>query len=162
MAAAATADERCGRKHFCFQQKYHTCPQAAADVFTDTSACIFGPVHVVHIYGLVCAAMCGLVLVCERIHNASVCVHRRVHGNVLVCTSLLRCLRRFPLLAVTSVPRTSRGPMGQLKLDMCALSASSNSYECLHTTKCSGKSGPKDQVAVHYYYTSPSHWCTTH
>ena len=26
----------------------------------------------------------------------------------------------------------------------------------------SGKSGPKDQVALHYYYTSPSHWCTTH
>ena len=26
---------------------------------------------------------------------------------------------------------------------------------------CSGKSGPKDQVALHYYYTSPSHWCTT-
>jgi len=25
----------------------------------------------------------------------------------------------------------------------------------------SGKSGPKDQVALHYYYTSPSHWCTT-
>ena len=28
--------------------------------------------------------------------------------------------------------------------------------------KSSGKSGPKDQVALHYYYTSPSHWCTTH
>ena len=26
----------------------------------------------------------------------------------------------------------------------------------------SGKSGPKDQVALHYYYTSPSHCCTTH
>ena len=26
----------------------------------------------------------------------------------------------------------------------------------------SGKSGPKDQVALHYYYTSPSHLCTTH
>ena len=26
----------------------------------------------------------------------------------------------------------------------------------------SGKSGPKDQVALHYCYTSPSHWCTTH
>jgi len=26
----------------------------------------------------------------------------------------------------------------------------------------SGKSEPKDQVALHYYYTSPSHWCTTH
>jgi len=26
----------------------------------------------------------------------------------------------------------------------------------------SGKSGLKDQVALHYYYTSPSHWCTTH
>ena len=30
------------------------------------------------------------------------------------------------------------------------------------TTPSSGKSGPKDQVALHYYYTSPSHWCTTH
>ena len=26
----------------------------------------------------------------------------------------------------------------------------------------SGKSGPKDQVALHYHYTSPSHWCMTH
>jgi len=26
----------------------------------------------------------------------------------------------------------------------------------------SGKSGPKDQVALHYYYTSGSHWCMTH
>jgi len=24
----------------------------------------------------------------------------------------------------------------------------------------SGKSGPKDQVALYYYYTSPLHWCT--
>ena len=30
------------------------------------------------------------------------------------------------------------------------------------TPLSSGKSGPKDQVALHYYYTSPSHWCTTH
>jgi len=26
----------------------------------------------------------------------------------------------------------------------------------------SGKSGPKDQVALHYYCALPSHWCTTH
>ena len=26
----------------------------------------------------------------------------------------------------------------------------------------SGKSGPMDQVALHYYYTLPSHWCMTH
>ena len=26
----------------------------------------------------------------------------------------------------------------------------------------SGKSGPMDQVALRYYYTLPSHWCTTH
>jgi len=26
----------------------------------------------------------------------------------------------------------------------------------------SGKSVPKDQVALHYYYTSPSRWWTTH
>jgi len=32
----------------------------------------------------------------------------------------------------------------------------------VHSTRTSGKSGPKDQVALHYYYTSPSHWCTTH
>ena len=32
-----------------------------------------------------------------------------------------------------------------------------------HThNRSSGKSGPKDQVALHCYYTSPSHWCTTH
>jgi len=34
--------------------------------------------------------------------------------------------------------------------------------QLLISTKPSGKSGPKDQVALHYYYTSPSHWCTTH
>ena len=35
---------------------------------------------------------------------------------------------------------------------------------CIHTYihTNSGKSGPKDQVALHYYYTSPSHWRTTH
>ena len=33
---------------------------------------------------------------------------------------------------------------------------------CLSCRPTSGKSGPKDQVALHYYYTSPSHWCTTH
>ena len=143
MAAAATADERCGRKHFCFQQKYHTRPQAAADVFTDTSACIFGPVHVVHIYGLVCAAMCGPVLVCERIHKR-VCVRSQTRSRKCPCLHISAALPApFPItlpgelregreeqLAVTSVPRTSRGPMGQLKLDMCALSASSNSYDC--------------------------------
>jgi len=26
----------------------------------------------------------------------------------------------------------------------------------------SGKRGPKDQVALHHYHISPSHWCTTH
>ena len=31
-----------------------------------------------------------------------------------------------------------------------------------YITRISGKSGPKDQVALHYYYTSPSHWCTTY
>ena len=31
--------------------------------------------------------------------NTSVWVHRCVHGNVLVCTSLLHCLRRFLLLS---------------------------------------------------------------
>jgi len=102
-----------------------------ADVFTYASACICGRVHVVHVY--------------ERINNASVCVHRRVHGNVLVCTSLLRCLCHLLLrssanggqregrgeeLAVTPVPRTSSGlirRIWQLKLDVCTLSASSNS-----------------------------------
>jgi len=28
----------------------------------------------------------------------------------------------------------------------------------LDVGRLSGKSGPKDQVALHYYYTSPSHW----
>jgi len=28
------------------------------------------------------------------------------------------------------------------------------------TVPCSGKSGPNDQVALYYYYTSPLHWCT--
>jgi len=34
-------------------------------------------------------------------------------------------------------------------------------YRAIASTR-SGKSGPKDQVALHYYYTSLSHWCTTH
>ena len=37
-----------------------------------------------------------------------VCVHRRVHGNVLVCTSLLRCLRRFPLLSPANCGREGK------------------------------------------------------
>jgi len=34
-------------------------------------------------------------------------------------------------LTVMPVPRTSSGPVWQLKLNMCALSASSNSYKIL-------------------------------
>jgi len=62
--------------------------------------------------------------------NESVCVHRHIQGNALVCTSLLCCLCRFLLfspanggrlmarrdgrgedVAVTPVPRTSSGPI---------------------------------------------------
>ena len=39
-------------------------------------------------------------------------------------------------LAVTSVPRTSSGPMRHLKLDVCALSASSSSYRSLRQSEC--------------------------
>jgi len=113
---------------------------------------------------------------CLWTHSQRVCVRSQTRSRKCPCLHISAALPvPFPItlpgelregreeqLAVTSVPRTSRGPVGQLKLDMCALSASSNSYECLHTTKRSGKSGPKDQVALHYYYTSPSHWCTTH
>ena len=38
-------------------------------------------------------------------------------------------------LAVTPVPRTSSGPMQQLKLNVCALSASSNSYKSLQLSE---------------------------
>ena len=31
-------------------------------------------------------------------------------------------------------------------------------FRYLSTYGLSGKSGPMDQVALHYYYTSPSHW----
>jgi len=71
--------------------------------------------------------------------NASVCVH----GKVLVRMSLLHCLhmRSLPVtlpgewregrgeqLTVTPVPRTSSRPIWQLKLDVCVLLASGNSY----------------------------------
>ena len=85
--------------------------------------------------------------------KVSVCIHGRVHvhGNVLVCTSLLCCLciQSFPnysyqraaggrgeQLAITPVPRTSSRPVRQLKLDACALSASSNSYNWVSAISC--------------------------
>jgi len=109
----------CGCKHFHFCQKYCMRPQAsaadwypvlpsaasAADAFTDTSACVCGCVHVyrcvrkrTHVY----TAMCWCIHVRERVHNASACVHRCVHGNSLIHTSLLHCLRRFLLLSPAS------------------------------------------------------------
>jgi len=69
----------------------------------------------------------------------------------LVCTSLLRCCayNRFLCLAkggwwegrgeqltITPVPRTLNGPLLQLKLDVCLLSASCNSYKGLQMSKC--------------------------
>jgi len=79
--------------------------------------------------------------------NASVCVNGRVHGNVLVHSPLLRCLRiqLFPNYS----PRRTAGRKGraadchtgaqnvkwQLKLDVCALSASSNSYKGLQLSE---------------------------
>ena len=98
--------EMCGRNHFCCHQKYCTCPQAsaedrypvlpssasAADAFMGASPCVCGCIRKrTH----VCTAKCWRV--CVR--NASVWVHRRIHGKFLVCTSLLRCLRRFLLLS---------------------------------------------------------------
>ena len=35
-------------------------------------------------------------------------------------------------------------------------------YLLLDLPPTSGKSRPKDQVALHCYYTSSSHWCMTH
>jgi len=81
--------------------------------------------------------------------SANACVY--VLRNVLVRTFLLRCLcmpsfsitllgerreGRGEQLAVTSVPRTSSGPMRHLKLDVCALSASSSSYRSLRQSEC--------------------------
>ena len=97
------------------------------------------------------AHACTYMQQCADAANTSVCVHGHIRANVLVSTSLLRCLcvRSLPItlsgewpegrgeqLAVTPVPRTSSGPMRQLKLDVCALSASSNSYESLQQSKC--------------------------
>ena len=48
----------------------------------------------------VSAAMCWSICVCERVRECvSMCVHRRVDGNVLVGTSLLHSLCRFLLLS---------------------------------------------------------------
>ena len=73
-----------------------------------------------------------------------------IHGNVLVRTSLLRCLciqsfslpgewreRRGEQLTVMPVPRTLSGPVLQLKPDVCPMSASSNFTGLqLSITKC--------------------------
>ena len=108
----------CGHKHFRFLQKYRMRPQAsaedrypvlpsassAADAFTDVLVCVCGRVHIVHIYGRVCKCTHVCAAMCWRV-NASVCVPRRVHGNVLVCTSLLCCLCRFLLLFLVNGER---------------------------------------------------------
>ena len=155
----------CGCKHFHFGQKYHTHPQAsaahwypvlpsAADAFSDASACIYGRVHIVHVYGRIrtqtYAHMRRRGGVRECVHSTSVCIHRRIHENVLARTALLPGLSA-PLpttlpsvrwkgarekLAVTLAPRTSSGPIRQLKLNVCALSASSNSYKGLQQSEC--------------------------
>jgi len=98
----------------------------------------------------VCTAVCGRGHIPECVRNTSVCVCRRIHGNVLVCMSLLCCLRirsfritlpgerlegRGEQLAVTLVPRTSSEPMWQLKLDLYIPSASSNSYKSLQQSE---------------------------
>ena len=107
-------------------------------------------VSVVHGHGYIAHARTYMQQ-CDDAANTSVCVHGHIRVNVLVSTSLLRCLcvRSLPItlsgewpegrgeqLAVTPVPRTSSGPVRQLKLDVCALSASSNSYESLQQSKC--------------------------
>ena len=86
----------------------------------------------------------------ECVHSTSVCIHRRIHENVLARTALLPGLSApLPItlpsvrrkgagekLAVTLVPRTSSGPIRQLKLNVCALSASSNRYKGLQQSEC--------------------------
>jgi len=97
------------------------------------------------------ACMCISVRMSAKV---SVCVHGRVEGNVFIRMSAAlpvhtiaynRFLITLPgerregreeQLAVTPVPRTLRGPVWQLKLDACALSASSNSYESLPLCEC--------------------------
>ena len=88
----------------------------------------------------VCAAMCGRGRVRER-----VCLHSRsrkrscphITAAVPVQCAYSHFLITLPgglregrgeQLAVTLVLRTSSGPVRQLKLDVCTLSASSNSY----------------------------------
>ena len=151
-AAANATDARscrwdtCRRKHFRFRQKYRMSPQASAEDW----------------YPILPSAASAAEQMCSHMRqrafvdvstlstftNAStthLCAFRRVHRNVLVCTSLLRCLCHLLLrssanggqregrgeeLAVTPVPRTSSGlirRIWQLKLDVCTLSASSNS-----------------------------------
>jgi len=175
-----TAGERCRCKHFLFHQKYRSCPHASAgdwypvlplaalavdlqlsatyrkvafasatdaeyklaDAFTDALVYVCTRMRVVDVYRHIRKHM----HVC-----AAMCVRERVHRNVLVCTSLLRCCayNRFLCLAkggwwegrgeqltITPVPRTLNGPLLQLKLDVCLLSASCNSYKGLQMSKC--------------------------
>ena len=103
-----------------------------------------GHVHVVHGYGCVrkhthvCAAMCWCVCVRERIcMHPQKCSRKRTARSAPFPITLPgeRRKGRGQELAVTPVPRTSSGPIRQLKLDVCALSASSNSYKGLQLSE---------------------------
>ena len=138
--------EMCGRKHFRFRQKYRSRPQASPPrtLSISVQTCSQKRPHCPFMY--VSANTCTCAQQCVSV-NASVCIHR----NVLVCTSLLRCCAynhflspanggwregRGEQLTVTPVPRTLSGPVLQLKLDVCALSASSNGYKGLQMSEC--------------------------
>jgi len=76
-------------------------------------------------------------------------------------TALLRCYRNFHSLLVSWL--ISAGRQNHKFFNVIIL-VQSLWYLEQKVIRCigSGKSGPKDQVALHYYYTSPSHWCATH
>ena len=68
------------------------------------------------------------------------------------CVSLL-------ILCIACVSVRVLAYIGYFPATFCDFSKHFNS-QVPHRPRSSGKSGPKDQVALHYSYTSPSHWCT--
>jgi len=87
----------------------------------------------------VCAAMCGrfpkrVCALTEKFSSAHLYCAACAHNRFLLLSPVND--ERGEQLAVTPVPRTSSGPMRQLKLDVCALSASSNSYKGLQLSEC--------------------------
>ena len=106
----------------------------------------------------------GYQIVCSKSFFFIRCCELHIyHGNFLLMDNKRRILfiikqskgRRF-------LPRMHQNAFGGRAPSGPAGGGVMRSPRPSSCSEGSGKSGPTDQVALHYYYTSPSHWCTTH